>query len=63
MPKPKPIRIFLPQIGPYTQLINETSLIKMWNTIIGAEELTYIISSYQTLQEEYLEKLLLAQSC
>ena len=35
----------------------------MWNSIIGAEELTYIISSYQTLQEENLEKLLLAQSC
>jgi hypothetical protein len=46
---------YLPLIGPYTQLINETSLVKMQNAIIGAEELTYI-SSYQTLQEDKIWK-------
>ena len=37
--------------GPFTQLINTTSCVKMWNSTIGAEELMDI-SSYQTLSAD-----------
>jgi hypothetical protein len=40
---------FIPQNGPYTQLINATSCVKMCNASI--EELSYILS-YQTLSTE-----------
>jgi len=39
---------FVPQNGPFTQLIDATSFIRMWNATIVAEELANI-SSYQTL--------------
>jgi len=39
---------FIPQNGPSTQIIDVTSFVSIWNTTIGAEELS-IISSYQTL--------------
>jgi hypothetical protein len=39
---------FIPQNGPSIQVIDATRFIKMWNAMIGAEELV-VISSYQTL--------------
>ena len=35
---------FVPQNGPSTQLIDETSCVKMWNATIGAEEFAHIYS-------------------
>ena len=38
----------VPQIGPFTHLIDAPSFIKKWNSTIEAGDLSYI-SSYQTL--------------
>jgi hypothetical protein len=42
---------FIPQKGPYTQLIDTTSCVKMCNATIGAEELVDIFS-YQTMSAD-----------
>ena len=43
--------------GPSTQLINATSFVLIWNTTIGAKELTDISSSYQTLSGDKSKKV------
>ena len=48
---------FVPQNGPSTQLIDATSCIKMWDNMIGAEELTHI-SIYQTLLAAKIGKVI-----
>ena len=42
---------FIPRNGPYTQLIDATSCVQMWNAAIVAEELA-VISSYQTFSAD-----------
>ena len=42
---------FIPQKGPSTQLVDATSCIKMCNDMIGAVELSYILSN-QTLSAD-----------
>ncbi len=44
---------FIPQNGPSTQLINQTSCKNIWDVMIEEEKLSYI-SSYQTLLDQYL---------
>jgi hypothetical protein len=43
--------ILIPQKGPSTMLVDETSCVKMCDDTIGAEALSYILS-YQTLSAD-----------
>jgi hypothetical protein len=47
-----------PQNRPSTQLIDATSCIKMWDTTIGVEELSYISQLSNVVSRQKLEKLL-----
>jgi hypothetical protein len=42
---------FMPQKGPYTQLVDATSCVKISDAMIEAEELSYILS-YQTFSAD-----------